>query len=247
MPKGQPEKGYAMTPQREKVLRILAAAGGSLDDDAGLVVSKLRERTGHDNTQALSMVIKQLEQSGLIKRDVTGRRTYHIEIVPGALAPEDRQLLGINGQNGSVGSDETVASHEPTVLLEDDGPDETPNPEGTDYRRLADELLKSALAAIAHKSGDPKLKMKLLDAESRVAEYQERVKDLESRLLDRGEEMLRLQESLRVAEHNLKVVQAAKERQKAQRGSDSVSAKLTDRERRELEDLKRIMQERPQN
>jgi hypothetical protein len=71
MPKGQPDKGYALTPQREEVLHILATEG-PIDDVNGLLVGRLAERLGYGVTQTLSMVIKRLESVGLIKRDVTG-------------------------------------------------------------------------------------------------------------------------------------------------------------------------------
>jgi DNA-binding MarR family transcriptional regulator len=240
MPKGRPEKGYALTPQREKVLRILATAGGSLDDEAGLVVSKLREQTGHETTQALSMVIKQLEGSGLVKRDVTGRRTYHIELVPDALAPEDRARLGLNGTDHG-----TVSTPAPTVSFEEDEAPAPTDSDGTDYRRLADELLKAATTALAHKAGDPKLKARIADLEDRLELERARREHAEAQLIERGNELLAAKEALRIAEHNLATVQNQKAREKAERGSDTVAAKLTDRERRELADLKRIMEARP--
>lgn len=92
MPKGQPNKGYALTPQRLKVLRILATEG-PIDDRDGLLVGRLAERLGYRITQTLSMVIKGLESAGLIRRDVAGRRTYRLEIVLGAFTPEDRARL----------------------------------------------------------------------------------------------------------------------------------------------------------
>lgn len=103
MPKGRPDKGYALTPQREVVLRILVAAGGSLHDEGGLVVSKLRTQIkGYRNTQALSMLINQLEKSGLVRREVVGRRTYHLALVEDALAPEDRARLGLSNQKPAM-------------------------------------------------------------------------------------------------------------------------------------------------
>lgn len=235
MPKGQPQYGYVLTPQREKVLRILAAAGGSLDDESGLVVSKLREQTGHETTQSLSMVIKQLEESGLIKRDVTGRRTYHLEIVPDALAPEHRTRLGIADRT-EIGAVEP----EPSEELKDDAP-----AEATDYRRLADELLKAATAALASKAGDPRLKIRVAELEEQLREERSRSDDLTTQLIERGEELLQLKEQLRIAEHNLEAVRKQQAKQKAERGSDKIVEKLTPREVRELEALKRLMQERP--
>jgi hypothetical protein len=93
MPKGHPNKGYTLTPQREEVLHILATEG-PIDDRDGLLVGRLAERLGYRFTQTLSMVIKGLEAAGLIKRDVAGRRTYRLEIVPGAVAKEDLARLG---------------------------------------------------------------------------------------------------------------------------------------------------------
>ncbi len=92
MPKGQPNKGYALTPQRKELLRILASEG-PIDDPNGLLVGRLGVRLGYRFTQTLSMVIKGLESAGLVKRDVAGRRTYRLEIVPGAFTPEDQARL----------------------------------------------------------------------------------------------------------------------------------------------------------
>lgn len=95
MPKGRPDKGYALTPQREAVLSFLVAAGGELHDPLGLVVGKLREQLGYDNTQALSMLLNQLEKAGLIRREVVGRRTYCIKVIRDAIAPEDAVRIGL--------------------------------------------------------------------------------------------------------------------------------------------------------
>lgn len=89
MPKGHPIKGYALTPQRRELLHILATEG-PIDDREGLLVGRLAVRLGYEITQTLSMVIKGLETAGLIKRDVAGRRTYRLELVPGAFSPEDQ-------------------------------------------------------------------------------------------------------------------------------------------------------------
>lgn len=231
MPKGRPDKGYALTPQREAVLRILAAAGGSLDDEAGLVVSRLKERTGHESTQALSMVIKQLEQSGLVKRDVAGRRTYHLELVEDAIAPEDRARLGLtNGQAAP-------APVEDTVTIEETGAPA----DSTDYRKLADELLKRASEVLSGRINDPKLRLRIADLESKLADEKERTADLTEQLKERGLEVLELKEQLRIAQHNLEVERNRHEKQKAERGSDPVGKRLTERERRELDALKRAL------
>jgi hypothetical protein len=132
MPKGRPDKGYALTPQREMVLRILVAAGGSIAHPLGLVVSEMRQQTGHETTQALSMVIKQLESAGLIVREVVGRRTYYIKIVESAIAPEDRARLGLKGP----GRPRPVERPAVPVGVE------------IDYRRLADELVRSFLGLL---------------------------------------------------------------------------------------------------
>ena len=244
MPKGQPDKGYVLTPQREKVLRILATEG-PLDDEAGLVVSRLRERTGHENTQSLSMVIKQLETSGLIKRDVAGRRTYHLEIVQDAIAPEDRERLGRCGHH----VEPVAASPEPDApqtFVDTDDTDSTEPTDGTDYRRLADELLKAALAAASRKgTADPKLKLQVAELEDQLAKERLRLDDLAAQLLQRGNELLEAKDMIKTLENNLKVVRTQREKANAARGSDSVAAKLTDRERKELDALKRLMQERP--
>jgi DNA-binding MarR family transcriptional regulator len=94
MPKGHPANGYSLTPQRATLLHILATEG-PIEDRDGLLVGRLAERLGYRITQTLSMLIKSLESAGLIKRDVAGRRTYRLEIVPCAVAMEHRTRLGM--------------------------------------------------------------------------------------------------------------------------------------------------------
>jgi hypothetical protein len=144
MPKGQPNKGYALTPQRERALRVLAK--GPLDADDGRLVGDLARRLGYDNTQRLSMVIKQLETSGLIKRDVAGRRTYHLELDWDAIDPEDYARLGrpTDAAGAAEYADEPLGVMDLTDyrLLADEQP---AWPDGIDYRRMADEMAKAGL------------------------------------------------------------------------------------------------------
>lgn len=138
MPKGRPDKGYALTPQRETVIRMLVAAGGSLDCEHGLVVSRMRgQLTGFASVQALSMVIGQMAKAGLVKREVVGRRTYHLELVIDALAPEDQVRFGVNGHGRPVGARPGLVKIPDVVAVE------------IDYRKLADELLRRCLVVLA--------------------------------------------------------------------------------------------------
>lgn len=84
--KGHKERKVPMTPHRRRVLEVLSS--GPIEDDKGWAVRKLMEQTGHQTTNALSGVLESMEEAGLIRREIAGRRTYRIEAAAELDEPE---------------------------------------------------------------------------------------------------------------------------------------------------------------
>jgi PadR family transcriptional regulator PadR len=71
-------------PARQRILDYLAAQGGSLESAQGQGLTRqLAEAVGYDDLSALNAMLTRLEREGSIARDVRGRRTYRIALVPG--------------------------------------------------------------------------------------------------------------------------------------------------------------------
>lgn len=78
MDRGSAAAGVRETHQRRQVLEILAR--GPIVDASGRAIEKLMAETGHETTNALSKVLRQMDRHGLIRREVRGRRTFRIEL-----------------------------------------------------------------------------------------------------------------------------------------------------------------------
>ena len=77
MPKGQAITGTRATTNRRQILDILAK--GPISDQGGLAIQQLQALTGHETSNALTKVLRQMENLGLIRRVIKGRRTFYIE------------------------------------------------------------------------------------------------------------------------------------------------------------------------
>lgn len=66
------------TQHRRQILDILAE--GPIVDTGGLAIQKLQRLTGHETTNALSKVLRAMQQHGQIVREVRGRRTFRIAL-----------------------------------------------------------------------------------------------------------------------------------------------------------------------
>ena len=78
--------------QRDRVMSYLRAVG-EVSDQGGLASTALAEAVGYQGSSlAFAQLLSAMERSGLIEREVRGRRTYRITLAPAAEAPDrDRE------------------------------------------------------------------------------------------------------------------------------------------------------------
>lgn len=127
MPKGTPVKGYQNTKERQRILNLLRHNGPVCDED-GRATEALRQLTGHKTTNALSAVLKPMEEVGLIRREINGRRCFLIEASP-------------------VRESTAPLSHEPAPA--ESAVSAMPATTGSiDYELLAGIMLKKAVSAL---------------------------------------------------------------------------------------------------
>jgi hypothetical protein len=74
--------------QRDRVMSYLRAVG-EVSDQGGLASTALAEAVGYPGSSlAFAQLLSAMERSGLIEREVRGRRTYRITLAPAAAAPD---------------------------------------------------------------------------------------------------------------------------------------------------------------
>lgn len=217
MPKGMPDKGYAMTPARKRIIDLLVSKG-PIEDEDGRAVAKLMEYTGHASTNALSGVLEAMEKGGMIKRHVVGRRTYSIEAAVENLAPEDAP----------------APTKVRAKLLPEPEP-EIPT-DGVDYDLLAGVLLKKALLATRaqeESAGTQQLRRALLTAETKASEAQAEAKALRSRIAE-------LEAIVKTLEHNNKVLASSMDKVRTS-SSTQIKKLISAQELKELDQLMRAL------
>lgn len=64
---------------RTEVVQYLADRGGEIVDKSGLIVGTMREDLGRG--RALAQLLAEMEQDGMIEREVRGRRTFRLTLV----------------------------------------------------------------------------------------------------------------------------------------------------------------------
>lgn len=222
MPKGMPDKGYAMTPARKHILDILIE-NGPIEDDNGRAVAKLMGYTGHSTTNSLSGVLEAMEKSKMIRRHVVGRRTYSIEAVPENLAPEDAPA-----PKKVRAKLRAVPAEEPTVAAT--------SLEGVDLDLLAGVLLKKALLATqAQEVGaDVKtLREQLTRAEGQTVYYRDAYEVVRS-------EVAELKALVKTLEHNNSVLAASMDKVRKD-GGTQIKKLISAQELRELDQLMKAL------
>jgi hypothetical protein len=84
---------------REKIIGYLAEAG-ELYDENGMASTQLAAAVGYPGSSvAFAQLLSGMERSGLIEREVRGKRTYRIRLGPAA-APTGSPALAEGGQGG---------------------------------------------------------------------------------------------------------------------------------------------------
>ncbi len=212
------DPNFKLTPHRAKILSVLQA--GDITDDSGYATPKLMEHTGHRTSNALAGVLMQLENAGLIMRDMNGRRTYRI-----ALTTEGRRVAKGLPQNGSVGSRQSVAQEPAAQSVPLDG---------VDLDLLAGVLLKKALLATQAQEDSAGAKT----AAAEVKALRAQVAELQQELKAARSEAAELRAQVKTLEHNNTVLAGQMDKVKKNPGTP-ITDLISKRERLELDKLMR--------
>lgn len=157
-------KAFPITPHRTRILEILAE--GDIRAEDGQATRLLMEKTGHQTTNALSGVLQQMEQGGVIRRETAGRRTYFI-----GLTAAGRKMLN-NGQRSTPPASD---NHRPTPVsdrLETDYAAPSFDETDPELLQLALLVLDRATAAIAR---EKEISEKLEATESQLLVLQDQL------------------------------------------------------------------------
>ena len=177
--------------QRDRVMSYLRAVG-EVSDQAGLASTALAEAVGYPGSSlAFAQLLSSMERSGLIEREVRGRRTYRIALAPAAAGPaRDR---------------EPAASGRPADQAEPTGRSEPePGPEpgavaGLDYDELAGRLLTEVVHRLA-RAGES---ARVGDLARTVAGLERRLASVEAQQRALRAENTRLREQLAATRESL--------------------------------------------
>lgn len=174
------DKTFQITPHRGKILTTLLA--GAIEDPSGHATPMLQEHTGHRTTNALAAVLLQLENAGLIQRDMNGRRTYRIALT------QEGQRVARGLSNGSAPDAPPALDPAATAIV--DG--------AVDLDLLAGILLKKALIATQAQEDSAGSK----EAVARAARAEARLATLEDELRELRDEAALLRAQVKTLEHN---------------------------------------------
>jgi hypothetical protein len=79
---------------RDRIISHLAA-GGDITDPTGMASTKLAEAVGYPGSSvAFAQLLSGMERDGLIRREVRGKRTYHITLPEGVAAARAAKAAG---------------------------------------------------------------------------------------------------------------------------------------------------------
>lgn len=223
-------ENFVVTPHRAKILSVLLQ--GDIADPSGQATPMLREHTGHRHTNSLSGVLGQMEQAGLIKRDVNGRRTYRI-----ALTAKGRKLAEQLADEGAADRIENRFTATPApaddVAAVMNG--------AVDLDLLAGVLLKKALVATQAEDGSATLKERLRRAEERAQRAAARVEELETELAEVRGRLAELDAINKTLAHNNTVLAGQMDKVKKNPGTP-IKELIS---RKELGELEKLMKALP--
>lgn len=137
---------------RNRIMSHLALTG-EIRDEAGMASTVLAAEVGYPGSSiAFAQLLSGMERSGLIEREVRGKRTYRIAAVPGAsaqLATQRKPARRVSGP-GRAARETTVAP-----AGEEGGSDLAPAGQGDfDYDELARRLLVQVVRRLASAPGE---------------------------------------------------------------------------------------------
>lgn len=221
------------TENRRKILEVLAA--GPIHDSGGRAIQKLQAETGHETTNALSKVLRTMEQLGLVTREINGRRTFSIEATAEGLS--------------WLGHPTPVPVPEPEVAVDDfAAAGQMADMDMDQLEVLAGVLLKTCLRAMkVQENGSSltkdeagRLRRALLSAETRTADAEATVKALRAEVRAKGAELIEVKSSLSAASQTITRLMADLDKPKNRR-SNSVADILSVEELAELQKLQRSL------
>src|ERR1700722_4267513 len=92
---------------RDRIVSHLARAGPVYDEN-GMASAMLAREVGYPGSSvAFAQLLSGMERSGLIERDVRGKRTYRISVPPDAAAAQANAVAGRRGAGTAPGSAST--------------------------------------------------------------------------------------------------------------------------------------------
>jgi hypothetical protein len=205
---------------RNRVLSHLAAVG-EITDPGGMASAALARAVGYPGSSvAFAQLLSAMERSGLIERDIRGKRTYRIAAAPGPAAPpdDDRRAAAVAAAGG--GKD-------------------------LDYDELARRLLAQALrgAAAPPPGGHPVFPAAAPDPrpagaahrgrdgalDRAVARLERTLADVRARQRRLAEENARLREQIRAARQSLAAMRERAGRDRAGEPGGPAAALLIER------------------
>jgi hypothetical protein len=134
---------------REHIIAYLAQVN-ELFDTNGMASTQLAAAVGYPGSSvAFAQLLSGMERSGLIKREVRGKRTYRISAGSGAsLTPGPLRTLGSLGSVGSMGALGSLGAGASAGMIAADGADGVGGG-GFDYDELARRLLVQLVRRLA--------------------------------------------------------------------------------------------------
>jgi len=164
--------------QRDRVMSYLRATG-EVSDQGGLASTALAEAVGYPGSSlAFAQLLSAMERSGLIEREVRGRRTYRITLAPAAAGPARDREPGASGRpadqaepadltrSAAPGVPARTTAPRAAAMREAgrqaprggrSGPEPGPEPDaivGLDYDELAGRLLTEVVHRLAAAAGN---------------------------------------------------------------------------------------------
>jgi hypothetical protein len=204
---------------REHIIAYLTGTP-ELSDPGGMASTRLAAAVGYPGSSvAFAQLLSGMERSGLVERDVRGKRTYRIRLGPAAAEAEAAGVNGLAGVSGLAG-----------MLAPATGPHAGEEPAGFDYDELARRLLSEIVRRLA--GAEPAG----AGADASSAALREAVAHLETELASAwtkhgrlAEENARLREQLRAAEQSLALAWESLRSLPVVAGLDSAEVRLLQR------------------
>ena len=137
---------------RDRIISHLAA-GGDITDPTGMASTRLAEAVGYPGSSvAFAQLLSGMERDGLIRREVRGKRTYHITLPEGVAAARAAKAAG-QASPGAAGMSSTELASAAAAAGVTALPVATPAPGGGfDYDELARRLLVQVVRKLASAS-----------------------------------------------------------------------------------------------